>query len=48
LEAILVGPRIDGRQHDPRTIAHLEETAGLVATAVGLGRGAHESPDKAR
>jgi hypothetical protein len=36
LRALLVGPRADGRPHDPRTIAHLEETVGLVANAVGL------------
>lgn len=36
LRALLVGPRADGRPHDPRTIAHLEETVGLVAKAVGL------------
>jgi hypothetical protein len=36
LHAILVGPRVDGRPHDQRTISNLEETAGLVATAVGL------------
>lgn len=34
--AILVGPRVDGRPHDPRTIANLEATAGLVAKAVSL------------
>jgi MFS family permease len=36
LHALLVGPRADGRPHDPRTIAHLEDTVGLVANAVGL------------
>jgi hypothetical protein len=36
LHAILIGPRLDGRPHDPRTVAHLEETAWMVATAVGL------------
>jgi hypothetical protein len=36
LHAILIGPRLDGRPHDPRTVAHLEETAGMVATVVGL------------
>jgi hypothetical protein len=36
LRAILVGPRVDGRPHDPRTIAHLEDTAGLVASALRL------------
>ena len=36
LAAILVGPRTDGRPHDPPTITRLEETAGLLAKAVGL------------
>jgi hypothetical protein len=36
LHALLLGPRADGRPHDPRTIAHLEDTVGLVANAVGL------------
>jgi hypothetical protein len=36
LGALLVGPRSDGRPHDPLTIARLEETAGLAARAVGL------------
>ncbi|HSL77177.1 MAG TPA: hypothetical protein VK867_09540, partial [Candidatus Limnocylindrales bacterium] len=36
LRAILIGPRLDGRPHDPRTLAHLEDTAGLVASALRL------------
>ena len=36
LRAILIGPRLDGRPHDPRTLAQLEDTAGLVATALRL------------
>jgi hypothetical protein len=36
LAALLVGPRTDGRPHDPRVIARLEETAGLAGRAVGL------------
>jgi hypothetical protein len=38
IRAILVGPRVDGRPHDPRTVAQLEDTAGLVATALDLRR----------
>jgi hypothetical protein len=37
LRAILIGPRLDGRPHDPRTLAQLEDTAGLVASALRLG-----------
>ena len=37
LRAILVGPRLDGRPHDPRTLAQLEDTARLVAAALRLG-----------
>ena len=36
LAAILVGPRTDGRPHDPRTVARLEETASLAGMAAGL------------
>jgi hypothetical protein len=36
LRALLLGPRVDGRPHDPRTLSILEETAGLVANAVRL------------
>ena len=36
LRAILVGPRVDGRPHDPLTVAQLEDVAGLVASAVGI------------
>jgi hypothetical protein len=36
LAAVLVGPRLDGRPHDPRSIAELQEVAGLVGAAVGL------------
>jgi hypothetical protein len=34
LAAIVVGPRVDGRSHDPRWIAELQEVATLVAAAV--------------
>ena len=37
LHTILLGPRADGRPHDPRSVAQLEETAGLVAAAVAAG-----------
>lgn len=36
LSTLLLGPRTDGRPHDPRTVAQLEETARLVASAVAL------------
>jgi hypothetical protein len=36
LHAILVGPRVDGRPHDPRIVAQLEETARLVGAALGI------------
>jgi hypothetical protein len=36
IRAILVGPRVDGRPHDPRPVAQLEDMAGLVATALDL------------
>ena len=38
LRAILLGPRVDGRLHDPLTLARLEEVAELVASAVDLAR----------
>jgi len=38
LRAILLGPRIDGRLHDPLTLARLEEVAELVVSAVDLAR----------
>ena len=38
LRAILLGPRSDGRLHDPLTLARLEEVAELVASAVALAR----------
>jgi hypothetical protein len=34
LGSVVVGPRVDGRPHDPRTVSRLEEVATLVATAV--------------
>jgi hypothetical protein len=37
LHTILVGPRRDGRPHDPRTVAQLEDVAGLAASAVRAG-----------
>jgi hypothetical protein len=36
LTTILVGPRVDGQPHDPRSIVELEEVASLVAAAVRL------------
>jgi hypothetical protein len=36
LRAILIGPRLDGRPHDPRTLAQLEDTAALVASALAM------------
>ena len=38
LRSILLGPRIDGRLHDPLTLARLEEVAELVVSAVDLAR----------
>jgi hypothetical protein len=38
LAAIAVGPRVDGRPHDPRAIAQLTEVVGLAGTAVGARR----------
>lgn len=37
LRAILIGPRLDGRPHDPRILAQLDDTAALVALALRLG-----------
>jgi hypothetical protein len=36
LRAVLVGPRVDGRPHDPLTVARLEDVAALVASAMGI------------
>ncbi|MFL5685373.1 MAG: hypothetical protein ACJ77D_04905 [Chloroflexota bacterium] len=36
LRAVLVGPRTDGRPHDPLTLAQLEDIAELVASAVRI------------
>jgi hypothetical protein len=36
LVAILVGPRFDGRAHDPRSIAELQEVASLISAAIRL------------
>jgi hypothetical protein len=36
LAAILVGPRLDGRPHDPRSVAQLQEVVGLVSAAIRL------------
>jgi hypothetical protein len=41
LAAILVGPRVDGRPHDPRSIAELQEIATLVAVAARVNRDHH-------
>jgi hypothetical protein len=38
LRAILLGPRADGRPHDPLTLAQLEDMADLVASALALAR----------
>jgi hypothetical protein len=38
LSAILVGPRVDGQPHDPRSIAELQEIATLVAAAARVSR----------
>jgi hypothetical protein len=35
---IMIGPRLDGRPHDPRSIAELQEVATLVAAAVRVSR----------
>lgn len=37
LKAILIGPRLDGRPHDPRSIAELQELVNLVAAAARFG-----------
>jgi hypothetical protein len=39
LKWVLVGPRVDGQPHDPRSIAQLEEVAALVAAAARLPAG---------
>jgi hypothetical protein len=44
LRAILIGPRVDGRLHDPLTVARLEEVATLVASAIDLTRPAQPGP----
>ena len=36
LRAIVVGPRVDGRLHDPLTVARLEDIAALVASAIAV------------
>jgi len=36
LQAVLVGPRLDGQPHDPRSVAELQEVASLVGTALRL------------
>jgi hypothetical protein len=38
LRAVLVGPRVDGRPHDPLTVAQLEDMAVLVASALDMAR----------
>jgi hypothetical protein len=44
LQAILVGPRRDGRPHDPRIVAQLEDTAGLLGAAIGATRPRTQTP----
>ncbi len=44
LVALLVGPRLDGRPHDPRVVARLDETAALIATALEITR--PQTPEK--
>ena len=34
LAALVIGPRMDGAPHDPRSIAELEEVVGLVAAGI--------------
>jgi hypothetical protein len=36
LDVLVLGPRSDGRQHDPRALADVEEVVALVATALRL------------
>jgi hypothetical protein len=38
LAVVVVGPRVDGRPHDPRSVAHLGDVAALVGAAVRPGR----------
>jgi hypothetical protein len=38
IRVVLVGPRVDGRPHDPLTVAQLEDMAELAASALGLTR----------
>jgi hypothetical protein len=35
--ALIIGPRMDGRPHDPRSVAELEEIVRLVASAISMG-----------
>ncbi len=44
LRAILLGPRIDGRLHDPLTLARLEEVAALAASALDVTRPSRAVP----
>jgi hypothetical protein len=37
MASIVVGPRVDGRPHDPRSIAELQEVVVLAAAAVEVG-----------
>jgi hypothetical protein len=37
LTVVVVGPRLDGRPHDPRAVAHLGDVAALVGAAVRPG-----------
>ena len=44
LAALVIGPRIDGTPHDPRSVVELEEVVGLVAAGIrlhGQGSGLH-------
>jgi hypothetical protein len=38
IQAVLVGPRSDGRLHDPLDVDRLQDVAALVGTAIRLGR----------
>ncbi len=37
LTGMLIGPRVDGKPHDPRSITELQEVATLVVEALQIG-----------